>query len=242
MPDWLADVFPEASEPVMHFRQIGKDPTERREWMRRPFRERARIACGNCNHGWMSKLETDASQALILPLRHEGCWLGAEIQSVAAAWALKTCLVLQASQTEPPMAPRWHFDHLRQKRRPPGQVGVWISSNYRGRDGQLDFAFLQRPMAMSSQDPRLPDEDEFGYLNFLTVGALGLLVVGHRFGNRTEVGYTGSLNEALIKIWPDATGVARWPPPYMMDRDFIDILTLEGVGDFETRIWPAESA
>ena len=239
LPDWLPDVLPAESEPVMHFRQIGKDPAERREWLRRPFRERSHVACGDCNHHWMSDLETAASKALAPLVRHEPSWLGAEAQSLAAGWAFKTCLVLQASQTDEPMAPRAHFETVRLRSRPPKhQVTVWISSNYRGREGQLHFEFLQRPLTLTSIDGRVADEDQFGYLNYLTVGALGFLLVGHRFANRTEVEYTGFLREAMANVWPDASGVVRWPPAYMMDRDFIDTLTLEGVGSFETRVWP----
>ena len=62
--------------------------------------------------------------------------------------------------------------------------------------------------------------------------------MGHGFTNRAEVEYTGFLKEALTKIWPEPTGLVRWPPAYMMDRDFIDTLTLEGVGSFEMRVWP----
>lgn len=59
LSEWLQGVLP-SDEPVLHYRQIGGDESERREWMKRPFREKAGVVCDDCNTGWMSRLESGA--------------------------------------------------------------------------------------------------------------------------------------------------------------------------------------
>ena len=236
LPAWLAGVFPNSDEQVMHFRQVGTDPSDRHEWPKKPFRERSRVVCRTCNEGWMARLE-DAAKPLLRPaVRHVPCAFDADAQRLAARWALQTCLVLQASQGDV-MAPAEHFAWLREHDEPPPQAAVWIASNYRGRDGALGVNYLQKPVSLRSDDARLGDQSDVGYLSFLAVGALAFVVLGHGFSRRTEIEYAGELGHGMLKIWPVAQPVVAWPPRQMMDADFMELLTMEGVGSFETTVW-----
>jgi hypothetical protein len=98
--------------------------------------------------------------------------------------------------------------------------------------------YLQRPVALSPLDDRLPDDSAFGYLCFLAVGGISFVVIGHRYRNRAEIRYEGFLAEAIEQIWPDPRPALRWPPPYMMDQDLVEAITLPP-GGFTIRIWPA---
>lgn len=235
MPDWLRRLLPSGDEAV-HFRQIGKG--ERQEWTRKPFQEKSRIVCDGCNRGWMSDLEHKAAPILSPPIRHKVCQFDPGEQAVIATWAVKTCLVLGTSQAGSAIAPGSHFAHVREGH-PPPNVYVWIGSHYRGRDDPINSVFMQRPLSLEPLDDKLEQTDAFGYLCFLAIGSLALLVVGSRYRNRTEVTpVPGPLDEAVIQVWPPAVEVIPWPPRLMLDQQLIDPLMGKG-GGFDVRIWPA---
>ena len=238
LPAWLAGVLP-SDDPVIQFRTVGPGEGDHREWSRRPFRQNTRFVCERCNSGWMSRLEETSRPVLAPAIRREPCIFDQEQQGVAAAWAFKTCLVLQATQSEgPPLAPPFHFLHVRRSRTPPPQVAVWIGSHYRSLRDPVNSAYVQSPVALSPLDDRLPEDSAFGYLCFLAVGGISFVVIGHRYRNRAELRYEGILTDAIEQVWPDPRPTLQWPPRYMMDRDLVDVIT-HPPGGFTIRVWPA---
>jgi hypothetical protein len=240
--DWLHKVLP-SQEQMLHFRQLGKDGTTRHEWPSRPFRDKVRFVCCACNGGWMSDLEKEAAPLLRAPITKTPCAFTAPQQRVLATWAVKTSLVFQASQMDAPIAPQEHFAHLRERRSPPHQVTVWLGSHYRAQEDPANSVFLQRPLRFDLEDERLKgaqiEAAGAGYVNFLAVGGISFLLVGHRFANRISVDYQGHLAEGLIRIWPNSAPTVAWPPQYMMDRDLIESITLPPSG-FTATVWPAD--
>lgn len=237
LPEWLQDVFP-SDEPAVHTRLIGLDESKKTKWQRRPFREKVYVVCEACNTGWMSDLEKASKPLLVPPITKVPVAFDGPAQRIVATWALKTCLVLQASQMDTPIAAPALFAYLRAHRAPPPQVTVWLASHYRARHDPLNSIWIQRPLSLAEPaDPNLTPVHGFGFLNFLAVGGIAFVVVGHRYRNAAEVTYDGSLDESLIKIWPP-TGVVSWPPRYMLDRDLIDLLTVAPNG-ITIRVWPA---
>jgi hypothetical protein len=240
--DWMHKVLP-SQEPMLHFRQLGKDGATRREWARRPFRDKVRFVCCGCNGGWMSDLEKYAAPLLRAPMTKTPCAFDLAQQRILATWAVKTSLVFQASQMDAPIAPRQHFAHLRERRSPPHQVTVWLGSHYRAREDPANSVFLQRPLRFESEDGRLEDAQLDaagpGYLNFLAVGGISFVLVGHRFADRISVDYRGHLADGLIRIWPNSAATVAWPPQYMMDQDLIESITLPPSG-FIATVWPAD--
>ena len=163
-------------------------------------------------------------------------------QTVLAAWAVKTALVFQASQTDEPMAPPAHYLHLREHQAPPRQVAIWLGSHYRARYDATNSVFLQRPLSLESLDGHIDpvqlQGSAFGYLNFIAVGGVSFLIVGHGYPNVIDLEYEGHLADALIRIWPPRSPVISWPPEYMMDRDLVDTITLAPSG-FTATVLPA---
>jgi hypothetical protein len=237
LPGWLRDVLP-SGDPAVHFRQVGGDEGDRREWERRPFREKTRFVCQRCNGGWMSDLETSARPVLERPIRHARCMLTQSQQTIAATWAFKTCLVFQATQAESPIAPAAHLLDLRRSRMPPRQAAIWIGSHARSRDDPINSVFVQRPLALEHPDGRFERGGTVGYLCFLAVGALSFVVAPHRFRHRAEITYDGAFDGAIDQIWPDPSGLLTWPPRLMMDREFVEAMTLPP-GGFTLRAYPA---
>ena len=168
------------------------------------------------------------------PIRRTATAFSTSQQALLARWALKTALVFQASQTDEPMAPPQHFAHVWRHATPPRQVAVWIGSHYRARQDPANSVFVQRPLSYESLDSRVhpaqPNESLFAFLNFLAVGGVSFVIVGHSYSERLEFEFHGPLADALLPIWPHRRPVVSWPPVYMMDQDLIQILTLPPSG------------
>jgi hypothetical protein len=236
-----------SDEPVLHYRELGAvpilgtGPGERIEWERRPFREKTRIVCHGCNAGWMSRLE-DAAAPILTPLiNHEPAYLGSKKQAILAAWAVKTCLVFQASQGAA-IAPPEHFAALRETSLPPHGVTAWIGSNYHGREIRDNAYYLQRPLSLKSLDDRLSDVDELGYVNYLAIGAVSFLIIGHGYANTIDVELGDNpIAEGLDQTWPIDRSLVTWPPKYMMAQEFVDLLAGPTVGRLTARVHPPDA-
>ena len=152
---------------------------DRVEWERRPFREKSRFVCKDCNSGWMSgsKMPISRSSPAITGEAQPPLRLEPASQVLAATWALKTTLVLQGTQSDKPIAPPDHFAHLRAQRQPPSNVTVWIGSHYRARFDPINTVYVQKPLSLEPLDDKL-EPGHFGYVCFLAVGGLSFLVIG----------------------------------------------------------------
>jgi hypothetical protein len=235
LPAWLQTVLP-SEEAGLHYREVGLVSGDRREWESRPFREVARVVCDSCNTGWMARLESEArpilepliTRADVLPMT-----MSEADQFVATRWALQTCLVLQSS-FEPsgapnPMAATHLFSDVMDGQNLPEQATVWIGSHARARQDPLNSVFLQKPLSLEALHQNYPSADEFGFVNFLAVGGVSFLVVGHDYRNRIVMTCREPLSDALVKIWPPEKSVVVVPPPLMMDQEFIDLLFDAGI-------------
>jgi hypothetical protein len=143
----------------------------------------------------MSRLEAAARPLLEGPITRTSTTFSTPQRAVVARWALKTALVFQASQTDEPMAPPHHFTQVRHYARPPRSVAMWIGSHYRARDDAAASVFVQRPLSLESLDGRLDPAqfsgESFAFLNFLAVGGVCFLMVGHGYVNRVEFDMDG---------------------------------------------------
>jgi hypothetical protein len=227
LPAWLQGILP-SDEPVLHYRQIGSDGSERREWMKRPFREKVGVVCNNCNTGWMSRLEAAAKPILTAAIKRTGVPIlfTAPEQLIAAAWALKTVLVFQGSHGGS-IAPPFHASYLRDQNEPPDQVVVWCGSNYSGRDGEAAASYVQRPLSVVVKGAEDDQAREFGYASFLAVGGLSFFVIGHQYGNRVEFRLNNMAVDLFIRLHPRTGAPVSWPPELMMDEQFVDLLFLQ---------------
>jgi hypothetical protein len=79
---------------------------------------RAKIVCGECNEGWMSDLETDASRLLSPLIAGKESSLDQPQQLLAAFWATKTAMVGEQIMYQPVSFSQEDRELLREGLRP----------------------------------------------------------------------------------------------------------------------------
>ncbi len=96
--DWLSKIGL-GLDPVPHgagwLNRTGREPG-----VRPPFRQKVRDACGDCNHGWMSRLEVVTQRVLPPLVLGRPGRLEAADQGAIAAWVQKTALTAMLVSSE----------------------------------------------------------------------------------------------------------------------------------------------
>src|SRR4051794_2751172 len=126
-PNWARRKLPQ--DVVAEHTVIAETPdgTTSDTFRQRVFEQRVKVVCGECNNGWMSRLEQTNKPFLESALDGRGRALHCDGQRSLAAWAYKTALVINAGlfrshrTGESPEQPRY----LRSRGEPPLDVGVW---------------------------------------------------------------------------------------------------------------------
>ncbi|MEV7031719.1 hypothetical protein AB0N99_16015 [Streptomyces sp. NPDC093272] len=96
--DWLSKIGLDPA-PVPHgagwLNRIGRELG-----LRPPFRQKVRDVCGDCNHGWMSRLEVVAQRVLTPLILGQPGRIEAADQGAIAAWVQKTALTAMLVSSE----------------------------------------------------------------------------------------------------------------------------------------------
>jgi hypothetical protein len=105
-------VFPKWTQPYLldaegelgtHTRvtiRAGQGATDERSHRGRPATATVRSVCGDCNNGWMSRIEQEAKPRLLAMLRDKSMFAGTQMhfderdRLVLARWLVKTALVV----------------------------------------------------------------------------------------------------------------------------------------------------
>ena len=129
-PRWAAKLVVDAGA-VQHrsYAQFQGRDAVANTYNQPPFQQTAKVVCRDCNNGWMSRLEEAAKPYLETMLHGRGRVLCGPAQTTLAAWALKTSMVIVASQAKgeaviPPADHRYLGEHGK----PPSTVRVWIGA------------------------------------------------------------------------------------------------------------------
>lgn len=217
--DWLSKIGlgDEPSEFVTgSLNQIGKKlgPT-------RPFQTKVKNVCAGCNHGWMSRLEQVAQQALTPMLLGGPGRIEPSDQAAIAAWVQKTIFIsmyvssAEARANGHGIAPDEYALLYQQRDRaePTPNSKFWVSS-YSGAFSQ--GATWATPIVMRIDGYPEPDYAQ-GYAMTLAVGAL--LFHGVRFTN-LPFGKSVSATAPLVQMWPVSGDVAL-PTDSISHDDFL---------------------
>jgi hypothetical protein len=181
----------------------------------RAFNRTARIACENCNTGWMSALETRAIPLLLPLLDGFEAQLDDRAQETVASWSVKTTLAIARVRSDlPQLAPVVHYRHLAavEGASPPDGTSVWLSVDREdhapGPVGVHLVAFSQRVKTLVSGRAQVRI-----YGHILRLHRLVIHVMGSTDGN-DPLSVTHELeDDYLVKIWPPKAHLVAWPPP-----------------------------
>jgi hypothetical protein len=201
IPKWVGREYPNAM-----FLQTFADGSTRRS---KTIKITVDTVCEDCNHHWMSDLETQGSVLLKPMLKGHTQGLGIEQQARLATWATKTAVTLD--QTYPPseqvFAPdacKW----LMENELPPPGVIVHFG-RYAGNGDFLTFAHndLYRRAIPEGTRPGPPDASR----SFIRIDQL-IVEVTITQDAKLDLRAAGrNINDMIIKIWPTTAPVA-WPP------------------------------
>jgi hypothetical protein len=219
LPEWLQTILP-SDERVVHTRDI--DGVQASPWEKKPFTERTKVVCRKCNHGWLSRLESETKPLLTPVITRRGpCQFDLGSQWIVARWAVKTCYVFQGLMPKP-LAPMTHPLLLHMNSMPPQQVTVWMGSHYRAKQDPINSISIIKPVSLRFNN----ELEDLGYMSFLAVGGAAFLIVGHRLGSYVEcvLGEQHPSSQMFTKIWPHSQQVVDWPPYLMADRDLIEMI------------------
>jgi hypothetical protein len=219
--DWLTriglarDVVAHSAGPL---NRLGRDLG-----VRPPFRLKVHDVCGDCNHGWMSRLKAVARRTLTPFILGEAGGLDTSDLGAVAAWAHKTALtsMLVSSQQEraaghglPAPEYRALYD-LGDTKTPPASQ-FWIGRHTGSRFTSVHVT----PVAVRFDGTPEPDLPQ-GYAMTIVIGQL--LIQGIRF-TTPKLAVTVTNELGLPQIWPHA-GPAVWPDGTAVDDTaFLDVV------------------
>jgi hypothetical protein len=182
-------------------REIGTRP---------PYRQRVRDVCGDCNSGWMSRLENTARRVLTPFILGKAGAAEGPVLGAVAAWAQKTCLTAMYVSTPEDRAagyglPAAEYRELYESQ--DAQEPLPRSQFWMGRfDGAMAWSVRVTPLAVMVDglpEPEIPQ----GYLMTIVLGQL--LLQGVRM-TTPGLEVTAGTSQDMPRIWP-GTVTARWP-------------------------------
>jgi hypothetical protein len=220
LPDWLTEIGLDLEPSIHHAGPINRLP---REWSARPYTTTVRMVCGDCNSGWLSRLEGEAKPIIAPLIRGEGRRLPYDDQALIAAWTCKTALVSLLASSEEARAngygvPLTEYTTLyahRDRLEPLPFSQYWIGCYTGDRRGASIWV---TPFVIEAIGSSSPPDIPSGYVTTLTLGKL--LVQGVRF---TQPGLQVELatERGFLDIWPP-TDTFPWPTTGMADDQTLD--------------------
>lgn len=212
--DWLGKIGLD-QDPVAHgagaLNRLGRE-----FGVRPPFRQTVRDVCGDCNNGWMSRLENLARRTLTSLILGKPGVISLEDQGAVAAWAQKTALTALLVSSEEDRAegygvpaPEYHALYARRNdAQPLADSRFWIG-RYEGVRG---WSVRITPLAVCVDGMPEPDQPQ-GYAMTVVIGQL--VLHGVRFTTSSlQVDVSTRLD--MSQIWPPA-GLIRWPEGQPLD-------------------------
>jgi hypothetical protein len=212
-PDWLRR-RENIREARTHTEVLWQrtDAPVRHDYNDQPFKKKARVVCGECNHGWMSGLEQRAEGLLDGMLAGRGRALHQTGQATLAAWAFKSALMFdQGSAAEARVIPSEHYVALYRTGQPPPGVRIWIAA-YDETQTAVSDVIGAEVTAMGQNDP----SGRNVYVRTFTIGTVAFQVFGTTNPALFEldIDWPGT---RVHRIWPFIGSVTWTPRPAMTD-------------------------
>jgi hypothetical protein len=216
-PQWLTKRFPLSDASRMEAERGGH---KLGTWQTKtPQLLPAKCVCGNCNNGWMSKLENEMKPIVDSILDEQFRALDVSSQAVIAVWAIKTAMALEALYLERGF---FYSENERQNMRAvsaiPERTSIWIGK-----------CVNQPNIYSAGKDLRTaPGGKEVkAFVTTMAFGSLALQVVSIRITanlpKEMQVTYDtreGPWDKILLRVWPLIPYSQQWPPSYGLDGDW----------------------
>jgi hypothetical protein len=214
--DWLSKIGLDL-DPVPHaagwLNRIGRDLG-----VRPPFRQKVRDVCGDCNHGWMSRLEVIAQRVLTPFILGQPGQLEVADQGAIAAWVQKTALTAMLVSSEEdrgagyglPLSEYRELYALKDEVQPLPASQFWIGRY----EGVRDWSIRVTPLAVRIDGLAEPDRPQ-AYAVTIVLGQL--VLHGVRF-TTPSLQIRVSTRLELPQFWP-AMGPVTWPSGTALDDD-----------------------
>ena len=179
----------------------------------------ARCVCGNCNNGWMSKLEVEMKPIVESILAEQLRVLDVSSQAVIAVWAIKTAMALEALYPERVF---FYSENERQNIRAvsaiPERTSIWIAK-----------CVNQPNIYSAGKDLRTApgDNEAKAYVTTMAFGSLAIQVASIRtlanLPKESQITYDsreGPWDKILLRVWPIIPYSQQWPPSYGLDGEW----------------------
>lgn len=188
-----------------------------------PHSRRIRCVCGDCNSGWMSRLQEEVRPYLVPLLIGDSTKLRTRGQTKLAAWAAMTAMSGEFLEKESVAVSARDRKLLRQNGQPPEHWRIWIGQHQR----KSHPLWSHNAIALTKEKIERPTEIVPGGHNTQsTTICLGKHLVVHIISS--QVGrrlirkwrFRSDVEAKLEQIWPVRRLVISWPPPSpLLDDD-----------------------
>jgi hypothetical protein len=172
------------------------------------FQQKVKIACRECNSGWMSRLEVAVIPYLKLMLEGKLVRLRAGRQRQLATWCVKTALVLDHLHPHARLIPDSHYAELFAYQKPLDTSYVVIAFRRKideDENGQLLATTIKQPLSsistyteLASDVEAMINEGRRVYSITFAIGHFVAQVLGHDLRARLEIN-TGTA--PVQRIW-----------------------------------------
>ena len=208
VPDWLnRELFPAYAQGATHSR-LGHEP-----WVKAKFELTVRHVCANCNHGWMSDMETAVkpwAMALILGTGGRPPATESEQLLLATYCFLKALsLELGRPKDQLPTYPAILYRGTKEHQTPPLGCSIAIGARTPIPAGSPIYVWFQsQAIPYETVRPRVSSTAE-GYHTTLLIGHLVIDVAGVLVAAQADMDH----GERFVKLWPALPGKSIvWPP------------------------------
>jgi len=216
-PQWLTKRFPLSDASRMEAERGGH---KLGMWQKKtPKLLPARCVCGNCNSGWMSRLEVEMKPIVESILDEQLRVLDVSSQAVIAVWATKTAMALEALHPERVF---FYSENERQNTRAvsaiPERTSIWIAK-----------CVNQPNIYSAGKDLRTApgDNEAKAYVTTMAFGSLAIQVASIRalanLPQEIQITYDsreGPWDKILLQVWPITPYSQQWPPSYGLDGEW----------------------
>lgn len=230
--DWLSKIGLDL-DPVPHgagwLNRIGRGLG-----VRPPFGQKVRDVCGDCNNGWMSRLEVIAQRVLTPLILGQSGRVDSADQGAIAAWVQKTALTAMLVSSEAdrargyglPVGEYHELYTLRGGLRPLLASQFWAG----GYEGVRGWSIRVTPLAVRVDGLPEPDRPQAYAMTIL----LGQLVLqGVRF---TTPGLQVRVSTGLSQLWPPAGPITLPSGTPLNDDGFLNFAGGKGFRSTEQHL------